>query len=239
MKTSFLSEIKIAIQIALFKHKDMHHVSSDRSKTPYAFYIIIIAAVLSFVGQQFFIGPFKPSLGMGIGMAIVQIIMTIIGIYVLSVIAKSIFKGHAKHDEFFRVLAYAMIISWLSIIPALGFIAGIWGLILLFIILKVIHKLTTGGAIGTIIVGIIVIGIISMILSPVFGMMGFGYSMKGGYKFKGPDGSTGVFDYTDEDSFKFNVDSEDGGGTIEMSDGKMKIETEDGEVMEITIPGME
>lgn len=239
MKTSLLNEIKAAIQIALFKHKDMHHVSSDRSKTLYAFYIIIIAAVLGLIGQQFFMGPFKPSLGAGIGMAIFQIIMVIIGIYVLSAIAKSIFKGSAKHDEFFRVLAYAMIVSWLSIIPALGLVAAIWGLILLFVILKVIHKLTTGGAIGTIIVGIIVMGLISMILSPVFGKMGFGYSMKGGYKFKGPDGSTGMFDYMDKDSFKFNVETEDGGGTIEMDEGRMRIETEGGEVMEIEIPTME
>jgi hypothetical protein len=238
MKTSLLNEIKTAIQVALFKHKDMHHVASDKHKTPYAYYIIIIAALLGLIGQQFFL-PFKPSFGMGIGMAVVQIIMTVIGIYVLSIIAKSIFKGHAKHDEFFRVLAYGMIITWLNLIPMLGFIAAIWGLILLFVILKVIHKLTTGGAIGTIIVGIIVIGLISMILSPVFGIFGLGYSMKGGYKFKGPDGSTGMFDYTDEDSFKFNVDSQDGSGTIEMEDGKMRIETDEGDVMEIEIPGME
>jgi len=238
MKTSLLSEIKTAIQIALFKHTDMHHVASDKHKTQYAYYIIIIAALLGLIGGQIFL-PFKPTIGMAIGMAISQVIMTVVGIYILSIIAKGIFKGHAKHDEFFRVMGYTMVIGFLSIFPMLGIIVAIWGIILVFVILKVVHKLTTGGAFGAIIVGIIVMGVVSMILSPLLAKFGFGYQMQGGYKFKGPDGSTGVFDYMDKDSFKFDVDTEDSSGTVEMDAGKMKITTEDGETMEITIHGME
>ncbi len=235
-KENIITELKTAIQVALFKHTDMHHVASDKHKTPYAFYIIIGAAVLGLIGQQFFSGFFKPTLGMGIGMAVIQIVMTIVGIYVVSVIAKSIFKGQAKHDEFFRVLAYGMIVSWLTILPMLGLISAIWGLILLFVILKVIHKLTTGGAIGTIIVGFIVIGVISMLLAPVFGKFGFGYQMKGSYDFGGFGGDRGTIDMVDEDTFEMNIDTEDGTGNVKMDDGKVTITGPDGEMMEFNIP---
>jgi hypothetical protein len=185
MKTSLLSEIKTAIRIALFKHTDMHHVAEDKHKTAYAYYIIIIAAVLGLIGVQLFMGPFKPSIGTGLTTLIFQVIMTVVGIYIVSFIAKSIFKGHAKHDEFFRVMGYAMVISFLSIVPMLSFIVALWGLILVFVILKAVHKLTTGGAIGTIIVTILVMGLISMVLSPIFVRFGFsGAMMKSDWGFK-------------------------------------------------------
>ena len=226
MNTSFLNEVKTAIRVALFKHQDMHHVASDKHKTPYAFYIIIGAAVLSLIGQQLFSGFLKPTLWMGIGMAVIQVVMIIIGIYIISVIAKSIFKGQAKHDEFFRVLAYAMIVSWLTILPVLGLISAIWSLILLFVVLKVIHKLTTSAAIGTIIIGFIIVSVISVILSPVFSKFGFGYSIKDGFNFGKVGGN----------SFEMNIPTEEGTGNVKVEGGKMTITGPDGETVEVTIP---
>jgi hypothetical protein len=228
MNTSFLNEVKTAIRVALFKHQDMHHVASDKHKTPYAFYIIIGAAVLSLIGQQLFAGFFKPTLWMGIGMAVIQVVMTIVSIYIISVIAKSIFKGQAKHDEFFRVLAYAMIVSWLIIfpIPMLGLISAIWSLILLFVVLKVIHKLTTSSAIGTIIIGFIIVSVIFVILSPVFSKFGFGYSIKDSFNFGKVGGN----------SFEMNIPTEEGTGNVKVEGGKMTITGPDGETVEVTIP---
>ena len=240
MKTSLLSEIKTAVQIALFKKADMHHVASDKHKTPYAYYIIIISAILGLIGQQLFL-PIKPGWGMAIGMAVMQIIMTIIGIYILSIIAKSIFKGHAKHDEFFRVMGYTLVIGFLSILPMLGLIVAIWGLILVFVILKTIHKLTTGGAIGTIIVGIIIMAVVSMIVSPIFGKIGLDSGMRGKFdieKIKGMGGVEGTMEVVDEDSFEFNMEGEEG-GNIKMDDGKVTIEGPGGQKMEFTIPDTE
>lgn len=235
MKKSFLDELKTALQIALLKHKDMHSVAVDKSKTKYAFYIIILTAVIGLIGQQFFMGVFKPTFGMGLGMAIYQVIMVIIGIYILSVIAKSIFKGQAKHDEFFRVMAYSMIVGFLTIIPMLGIITAIWGLILIFVILKTIHKLTTGGAIGTIIVAVIVLGILSMIIAPITGKLGFGYHNKGSYNFTGLGGERGTVDIIDKDNFEMKVDTPDGEGSFEMDEGKVKIEGPDGQIIEFNM----
>lgn len=226
-KEHLIKELKDAWQIALLKKPIMHHVADDKSKTVFGYYFIIAAAILGAIGQQIFGGWFfTPTLGMSIGTAIVQIISTVIGIYVLSFVAKSIFKGSAAHDHFFRVAAYGMIVTWIGIIPNLSFIGGIWGLVILFVILKTVHKLTTGGIIGTFLVSIVIMAIVGVILSPIYARIGFG-GMTYGERFN--LGNKG---------FEMNVPGDEG-GKVNVNDGKMRITTPDGEVIEIDIPSFE
>jgi len=232
-KDNIMAELKSAWEVALLKHKTMQAVAADKAKTPYAFGILVVAAIASGLGMKFFGGFFSPGWGYTLGMMVYQIISAIIGIYVMSIVAKSIFKGHAKHDEFFRVLAFGMIVTWLAIFPPLSIVGGIWALVILFVTLKLIHKLTTGGAIGTILVTIIAMALVMMILTPVFGMLGIGNFGYGAMKFRGGD-----VDYKDlyNDGFKMDINTEDGEGSVKMEDGKMTIEGPDGEKMEISIP---
>lgn len=231
-KDNIVAEAKTALNVALLKHSVMHSVASDKKKTTYAFGILVVAALASALGIRFFGGFMIISWGMVLSMAIYQIVSAIIGIYVLSVIAKSIFKGQAKHDAFFRVMAFGMIVTWLSIFPPLSIIGGIWALVVVFVALKVVHKLTTGGAIGTLLVTIVSMALISLILAPVMAMIGIKGMYSGGVQFKG--GS--MMNFYKDDSFEMNIDTEDGEGSVKMEDGKMIIEGSDGEKMEITIP---
>lgn len=231
-KDTFVAELKTALDVALLKDKAIHHVASDKKKTNYAFAILIIAALISGIGLKFFGGFFSPSWGMVLSMAIYQLISAIIGIYVLSLIAKSIFKGHAKHDAFFRVVAFGMIVTWLAIIPVLSLVGGIWALVVIFVALKVVHKLTTGGAIGSILVTIVAMALLSLILAPTLGALGIRGMQFGGMEFKGG----GMMDFN-KDGFNMNIKTEDGSGSVKMEDGKMIIEGPDGEKMEIAIPG--
>lgn len=231
-KDNIMAELKTAVDVALLKPKAMQAVAADKTKIQYAFGILAVAAVASGLGMKFFGGFLNPGWGYILGMMVYQVIFAIIGIYVMSIVAKSIFKGHAKHDEFFRVLAFGMIVTWLAIFPPLSIVGGIWGLVILFVVLKTIHKLTTGGAIGTILVTIVAMALVIKILSLVFGMLGIGNFGYGGMKFGGNAGSMNPY----SDGFKMNIDSEDGEGSVEMKDGKMVIEGPDGEKMEISIP---
>lgn len=166
-------EIKEAFDIALLKTSAMHSISQDKQKTRLGYYIIIIGGILGFIGNQ--LSPvfsiFRPSLLYGVYMAIAQIIGVILGIYVISFIAKTFFKGSGNHDEFFRVAAYGMVVMWLSLIPHLSFIAGIWELVIMFMVLKTVHKLTTGGAVGALIVAVVIGMVISGILFPMSSRM--------------------------------------------------------------------
>jgi len=232
-KDNLMTEIKTALNVALLKHNVMHSVASDKKKTSYAFLILVIAALASGLGLKFFGGFISPSWGMVLSMALYQVISAIIGIYVLSLIAKSIFKGHAKHDEFFRVVAFGMIVTWLSIYPLLSIVGGIWALVVIFVALKVVHKLTTGGTIGALLVTIVAMALLSMLLAPTLGALGIKGMYMGGMEFKGGD----MMDFYKDGDFKMDIDTEDGEGSVEMKDGKMIIEGPDGEKMEISIPG--
>ena len=252
MKTSFLSEIKTAINIALFKHTDMHHVAGDKSKTKYAFYIICVGALLTFLSYVFFMSFI--TIGTALIIGVKQVIMFIIGIYLMSLIAQKVFKGHGTHDAFFRVAAYASILGWLSalspilmgsfglfggfgLIGLLGLVLGVWGLILTYVILKLVHKVTTGGAIGTIVIMIV----IGMIIGTFFGGSGKMYGgrfMDKTYKFNTPGGEA-VMDIEDENNFKMDIDTDEGPGRVKMEEGKVTIEGPGGQKMEFEIPHME
>lgn len=231
-KETLMADVRQALDVGLLKHKAMHDVAADKGKTNSAFIILIVAALAAGLGLKFFGGFFTPSWGMLVSMTIYQVISSIILIYVLSVIAKSLFKGKAKHDAFFRVMAFGMVVTWLAIIPALSFVGGIWGLVVVFVVLKVVHKLSTGGAIGALLVTIIAMAIISAVLAPTLGALGIRGAYSGGMNFKG--GSMMNF-Y--KDGFKMNVTTDEGTGSVIMENGKMIIEGPDGEKMEISIPG--
>jgi hypothetical protein len=232
-KETIIAEVKTAVQVALLKAKDMHAVALDKNKNNYAYGIIAVAAILSGLGLKFFGGFFSPSWGYTLGMMVYQIVASVVGIYVMSIVAKSIFKGQAQHDAFFRVMAFGMIVTWLSIIPALSIVGGIWGLVIVFVVLKTIHKLTTGGAIGSILVSVLAMAIVGMILGSAMGALGLGGIGYGGMKIKGGDfgGSLGG-----ANGFKMNVDTEDGQGSVNVDNGKMTITGPNGEKMDITIP---
>jgi len=230
----YKTELKNALHIALLKKNVMHHVAEDKSKTKFGYYVIIAAAVFGIIGQQFFMSFFKPSISYSLLNGIIQVISIVIGIYVLSFIAKSIFKGQAKHDAFFRVVAYSMVVMWLTVIPMLGIVSGIWGLVLMFVILKTVHKLTTGGAIGTLLVSLVVMIVVSMILTPLYAMLGFGGMGGGTFNFS-TSGKTGTMDFNRNGSIQMNVPGEDG-GTVQWDEGGMKVKGPQGQEIEINIP---
>jgi hypothetical protein len=235
-KDNIVSELKTALNVALLKHKDMNSVASNEGKMVYAFGILIVAALISGLGLKFFGGFFSPSWWMVLSMAVYQVISAIIGIYILSIVAKAIFKGHAKHNAFFRVMAYGMIVTWLAIFPPLSIIGGIWAIVIVFVALKVVHKLTTGGAIGSMLVTIIAMILVSLVLTPLMAALGLGGFGYGTMQFKG-SGFDGMMDFDrGDDGFEMKMDTEEGEGSMRMEDGKMTIEGPDGEVMEITIP---
>lgn len=225
-------ELTDAWHIALLKKDAMHKVAGEKAKTAYGYYILISAAVLSVVGQQLFPFLFKPTLIYALLMGAMQIIMAVIGIYLMSFVAKSVFKGTAGHDEFFRVLAYGMIVTWMNFIPQLGIISGVWGLILLFVVLRTVHKLTAGGAIGTIVISIVLLMVAGLILSPVYrlaGVPGAGGMMPGKWTMPGR-----------MDNFlsgkEFNIKTEEGDANVKFQDGAVKFTNEKGETVEWTIP---
>jgi len=226
---NYKKELKEAIDIALFKQPAMHAVAAEKGKTTFGYYIIIAGALLGIIGQQIFPSFFRPGLIFSLVMGIMQVVMAVVGIYALSYIAKKFFKGQALHDHFFRVCSYAMIVMWLSIVPQLSIVSGLWGLALLFIILKSVHKLTTGGAVGTLIVGFVVMWAISFLASPLY-MKFSTYGVINGVKFNNIGGSAGLNNVPTSGTVQY------GNSKIEYKGDVMKYTDESGKTIEVNIP---
>lgn len=213
-KEHVLSEIKTALNIVKLDKTVMTHVAGDAHKTKFGYYIIAVAAIASFLGTQLF-GWFKPTIVSGLISMVIQAVMMVVGLYVVSWVAKKFFKGAATHDQFFRVAAYGMILGWAYIHPTIGMLAGIWGIVVSFVVLKTIHKLTTAGVIGTWIVTFV----LYMVVGALVAMLGLGSLMGGGYS--GGKSTFGGFNFKGTDGKS---------GSIDFSGGGMKIKTDEGEV---------
>ncbi len=239
---TIINELKTALRIVLLKHADIQAVAADKSKNKFAYGIIIAGALLTFISQKLFFGSLI-SLGYGLKSALVQIILMIAGIYIISFLAKKLFKGQASHEEFFRVAAYSSILSWLVILMPLAFwifglITGsgliglvslvlmVWSFVVLFVILRTVHKLTQGGA-----AAILAIILIAGFLIGRFS--GFG-GYRSSYKFDTASGK-GVVDYTNK-GFEMNVKGENGSGNVKMQNGKVTITDQNGKTIEVNVP---
>jgi len=188
---NYIEELGNAMRIALFRKTAMQAVATEKGKTTFAYLIIIATEVILIITALLAPAFYRPSLISAILGTTMQMIMIVIGIYALSFVAVKFFKGSGRHDQFFRVASYSMIIYWLMIIYPLinlitvsSLLGGVimmftiypivlWILALMFVILKTVHKLTTGGAIGTVIIGFIFMMIMGSITLPLQKILDF------------------------------------------------------------------
>ncbi|MDD4351511.1 MAG: Yip1 family protein [Candidatus Gracilibacteria bacterium] len=229
-QTNYAEELKSAWKVVTLKQDVIKKVAAAKEKTPTAFLILIAAALLGLIGGQLFPGFFAPSLKAGTIGAVMSLVQSIIFIYVLSFVAKSMFSGKAAHDAFFRAAAYGMIVAWLAILPSLSILGSLWGLVVTVVVLKVVHQLTTGKAIAALVVGIIAMIVVTLVLSPFYAFMGFN-AMGGTYNFGKFGNKNAVMDFMAE-NFEDNAmqfQTEDGEASVDFENGAMRFETEDGE----------
>lgn len=124
----------------------------------YKNYIIILAAIgpvatfigLSLVGVNLpVVGSYRVPILTGIAQAVVQYILTLVGVYVLAFIIDALaptFSGEKNMDRAFKLAAYSYTPAWLAgifmIIPALSIlgILGLYSLYLLYLGLPVLMK---------------------------------------------------------------------------------------------------
>ncbi len=153
-------EIMKAVNIIKLDEKEMKAVASDEKSMGPAIAFIVLGALAAAVGtyifpQEFFGVVYRPSMASMVSATIGGTIGRVIGIVVISLIAQYVFKGKAKIVEFLRVAGYAAAIGVVSIVPVLSIVAGLWGLVVMFMMLKSVHKLDTGGAIGTLVLTVV------------------------------------------------------------------------------------
>ncbi|MCL5807080.1 MAG: YIP1 family protein [Deltaproteobacteria bacterium] len=147
----------------------------------YKGYIMPLAAIgpvasiigMSIVGMSLpMAGTFRLPLTSSIGSAVVQYVLSLVGVYVLALIVDFLaptFSGEKNSSQALKLAAYSYTAGWLAgifaIIPSLGFlmILGLYGLYLIYTGIPVLMKAPREKALGytaTVVIAAIIISVI-------------------------------------------------------------------------------
>lgn len=170
---------------------DAEPATIGRLYTSYVIPVAAIPAVAGLIGAlafgySFFGISYRPSIGSALSMAVTQYVLSLVGVFVLSLIIDWLaptFGGVKNSVSAFKVAAYSYTAAWvagiLAIIPSLmmlGGLLGLYGLYLLYLGLPLLMKAPADKALSytvvTIIAAIVLWIVIGMLVSPISGMFG-------------------------------------------------------------------
>jgi hypothetical protein len=176
----------------LFHPKDEWQTISEETATItelYKTYIVILAAIgpvasiigMSIVGISLpFVGSFRIPITTSIAYAVVQYILTLVGVYVLALIINTLaptFSAEKNLNQAFKVATYSYTPGWIvgifTIVPVLSVlgILGLYGLYLLYLGLPTLMKSPQEKSLGytfAIVIAAIIIFVIIGIVSRAF-----------------------------------------------------------------------
>lgn len=158
---------------------------SGTAKALYAGYVIPLAAIrpicafigLSLVGISALGSTYRMPIGSGIAHAIVDFVLTLVGVYVLALIIDALapsFGGTKNQMQALKVSAYSATPAWLAgvlyLLPSLsilGAIAGLYSLYLLYLGLPAVMKAHRERALGYTVVVIVAAVVIFVVIGAV------------------------------------------------------------------------
>ncbi len=171
----FGESVKDALSIVTLKGDVMQQVSAG-DVVGHAFLILVIAGLAGAVGQTLMgliLGTFEAvSFLAFITGPVFAVIGTLIGVGILHIIAL-IFGGQAKYMELFKAMAFAQVVGWIAVIPFIGAIISpillIWLIVVNIVIIKNVHKLSTGKSVLVVLLPMIIVFVLVVILTLILG----------------------------------------------------------------------
>jgi hypothetical protein len=159
-------------------------IAEDQSATKTAAIIVAVVAVLTGVVGAVVVGTIGSQLPAGVGVssnpigyAIQAILLSFlgwgIGSWVMGFVGNML-GGKTNTGEMLRVFGYASIFNLLGIIPCLGFVGWILGIIATVIGIREAAEVSTGKALVIGVVGFIAVIIVSTIIGAILGAIGLG-----------------------------------------------------------------
>ncbi len=178
-----MSIVERAKKILLEPKKEWEIISQETTSPSelYKGYIMPLAAIgpvasiigMSIVGMSMpMAGTFRLPLTNSIGSAVVQYVLSLVGVYVLALIVDFLapnFSGEKNSSQALKLATYSYTAGWLAgifaIIPSLGFlmILGLYGLYLIYTGIPVLMKAPRERALGytaTVVIAAIIIAVI-------------------------------------------------------------------------------
>jgi hypothetical protein len=179
--SSVKSIVMEAVEVLKLNKAAISKVAADEKMTVWAFVILLAPFVVNTL-----LGAIQSVQFFGLQMKIFLIpVLCMVGvIFLMSLVAQMAFKARGDHMAFFRVIGFAGIAGFASVIPVLlgtigiadtysffnivNGLAGIWMLVVTYNVLMSYYKLNQQNAIITIVVGIVAAMILQSLLGTLF-----------------------------------------------------------------------
>jgi len=163
---NFVEYVKQALEIIQLKPEAIDRARHDDEAFTMGLVIIALGGVAAAIGS---LAPF---------FVIVFPVMSIIGAFifvaVLHLMATLVFKGEGEFLELFRPVGLSYILSWVNIIwilnVILGWLAGLWMLVVAVICVERAYKLDRAKAIATVVIPVAVLFLFSLMFFAMVGM---------------------------------------------------------------------
>jgi len=155
----------------------MSHIAHDPKATVWGFAILAAPFVVNI-----FLAMLQTTMFLSLQVKFLLIpLVTIVGcIFLMSFVAQKVFHAKGDHMAFFRVIAHAGVVTWLTVIPfvlsllglgdvfsifnLVNLVAGVWMLVVTYHLLLDYYKLNQQNAIITIVLGVVGAAIIQSVL---------------------------------------------------------------------------
>jgi hypothetical protein len=179
----------------------------------YSGYIVVMAAIPAIIGfisssvigiSTPFLGSYRIGIGAGLTMAVVHYVLSLVGVFIVTLIVEALapsFGGEKNRVQALKAVAYSYTASWVAsiigIIPGLGLIAALVGLIYgLYLLnlglpftMKCPPEKSLGYTVVTVISAIVVGFLLALVMRPFYG---YGLGASGlGHNFSGMHSSSG------------------------------------------------
>lgn len=157
----YVDYLKQGFEILKLNRSAMSSAAKDEEATKWGILTVILAGVIS--------GLILTAFTFGLGFVsiittpIAYLIGLFVGIAILWIVSK-IFGGTGEYMGLLRPLALASMLWILSIIPVIGFLAGIWGLVVAIFAVAETQNLSIGKAVATVIIPMIIIWVIALLI---------------------------------------------------------------------------
>ena len=164
MSLHLKSEFERAFKIATFDPHMMAEVAKEKAALPLAILFIVLASFAGALGAYVFpleygLVIYQPTAVEALWNGVSAMIWIFSALFILHLIANGIFKAKGSFHPFLRVVGYGYVIGLLHFFPILSVLVGLWGLVLVFVILKNVKKLSTKKAAFSLLLLIIILGI--------------------------------------------------------------------------------
>jgi len=173
--------VKEAVEVLKLNKDAMHKIALDEKATLMAFAILLAPFVVNTL-----LGTFQGTMFFGLQMKVflIPVLVTVGGIFLMSLAAQLIFQARGDHMAFFRVLGFASIIGVVSVVAVLLSVLGISSaynlfsvvyylvwigvLVVSYSLLMSYYKLNQQNAIITVVIGIVAMYLLQNILGTIF-----------------------------------------------------------------------